>query len=166
MKAAPISKIKIQQITRSIREILNLKPDDKVDIISLLENIIIPVFDLRLEIVEKKDMTDKYAEYKPINKVIKIREDTYENAIKGIGRDRFTISHEIGHIFLHSDNISMARSNEKIPVYCNPEWQANTFAREFLCPLNSINEKDDINSLSEKFGISKEVASIQLKQKK
>ena len=128
--------------------------------------VICPAFDISFEIIEKKEMLDKYAEYNPIDKTIKLREDVYERAINGIGRDRFTVSHEIGHIFLHSDNIAMARSDEKIPVYCDPEWQANTFAREFLCPLNGISDNDDIDTISEKYGVSKEVASIQLSEKK
>ena len=110
-------------------------------------------------------MPDKYAEYNPIKKELKIRDDTYENAINGIGRDRFTIAHEIGHIFLHSNNVSLARSNEEIPIYCNPEWQANTFARELLCPINGIIKGDNDETLAKRYGVSKEVARIQLSQK-
>ena len=32
---------------------------------------------------------------------IKIREDVYERAIKGYGRDRFTLAHELGHFLMH-----------------------------------------------------------------
>ena len=166
MKAHPRSKVLIRQIANQIREILQVNKNEKIDIIRLLEMVICPAFDISFEIIEKKKMLDKYAEYNPIDKTIKLREDVYERAINGIGRDRFTVSHEIGHIFLHSDNIAMARSDEKIPVYCDPEWQANTFAREFLCPLNGISDNDDIDTISEKYGVSKEVASIQLSEKK
>ena len=166
MKAHPRSKVFIRQITNQIREILRVNENKKIDIIRLLEMVICPALDISFEIIEKKEMLDKYAEYNPIDKTIKLREDVYERAINGTGRDRFTVSHEIGHIFLHSDNIAMARSDEKIPVYCNPEWQANTFAREFLCPLNGISSNDDIDTISEKYGVSKEVASIQLSEKK
>lgn len=166
MKAHPRSKVLIRQIANQIREILQVNKNEKIDIIRLLEMVICPALDISFEIIEKKEMLDKYAEYNPIDKTIKLREDVYERAINGIGRDRFTVSHEIGHIFLHSDNIAMARSDEKIPVYCDPEWQANTFAREFLCPLSGISDNDDIDIISEKYGVSKEVASIQLSEKK
>lgn len=166
MKAHPRSKMSIRLMARRIREILQVNINEKVDVIRLLEYVICPIFDISLIIVEKKDMLDKYAEYNPINQTIKIREDVYDRAIEGIGRDRFTISHEIGHIFLHSNNIAMARSNEEFPIYCDPEWQANIFAREFLCPLDGISESNCIDEISNKYGVSKEVASIQLSEKK
>lgn len=166
MKAYPRSKLFIRQIANQIREILQVNQSEKINIIYLLENVICELLDISLEIVESKEMVDKYAEYNPIDKTIKLREDVYDRAIKGIGRDRFTIAHEIGHIFLHSNNIAMARSDEKIPIYCDPEWQANTFAREFLCPLNGISMDDDVDTISKKYGVSKEVANIQLSAKK
>ncbi len=166
MKANPKSIAKIRSIALEIRKILGIKPLENINILHLLEMVICPVFNLNLEIVEKHTMPDKYAEYNPIEKIIRIREDVYDNAVNGIGRDRFTISHEIGHIFLHSDNIVMARSNEKYPIYYDPEWQANTFAREFLCPINGILIDDNIETVANRYGVSKEVAKIQLCQKK
>jgi len=166
MKAQPRSKLSIRLIVKQIREILQINIDDKVDVIHLLELVICPNLDISLHIIEKKDMLDKYAEYSPVEQAIKIREDVYDRAIEGIGRDRFTISHEIGHIFLHSNNIAMARSNENFPIYYDPEWQANIFAREFLCPLNGISKDDSVEDISNKYGVSKEVASIQLSEKK
>lgn len=166
MKAPARSKNFIRYFANEIRKIFKFDNYAKIDVIRLLELIIVPCYDLNIEIVEKTNMSDKYAEYEPINKIIRIREDTYENAIKGNGRDRFTIVHEIGHIFLHSNDVSMARSSEEIPIYCDPEWQANTFARELLCPLNGIDSNDSVESIAKKFGVSKEVARIQLSQKK
>lgn len=166
MKAPARSKVFIRHLANEIRKILHLKNDEKIDVIRVLEFLVIPCFDLKLEIVEKKDMLDKYAEYEPINKILRVREDTYENALNGNGRDRFTIVHEIGHIFLHSNKVSMSRSSEKIPIYCDPEWQANTFARELLCPLKGVNNSDSVELIADKFGVSKEVAKIQLSQKK
>lgn len=166
MKATARSKNYIRNLTNKIRELLDLKNDESFDVIHILEFVILDCFDIVLSIVEKHEMPDKYAEYNPIKKELKIREDTYENAINGIGRDRFTIAHEIGHIFLHSNNVSLARSNEEIPIYCNPEWQANTFARELLCPINGIIKGDNDETLAKRYGVSKEVARIQLSQKK
>ena len=91
MKANPKSIVRIRSIALEIREILGIKPMENINIIRLLEMVICPVFNLKLEIIEKCMMTDKYAEYNPIEKVIRIREDVYENAVNGIGRDRFTI---------------------------------------------------------------------------
>ncbi|MGN1338431.1 MAG: ImmA/IrrE family metallo-endopeptidase [Candidatus Coprovivens sp.] len=166
MKAQPRSKAFIRLIVEQIRKILQINNDEKVDVIRLLEFVICPNMEISLQIVEEKYMQDKYAEYSPVEQTIKIREDVYNRAIDGVGRDRFTISHEIGHIFLHSNNIAMARSNEQFPIYCDPEWQANVFAREFLCPLIGISKNDNVDDISKKYGVSKEVASIQLSEKK
>lgn len=166
MKAQPRSKAFIRLIVEQIRKILQINNDEKVDVIRLLEFVICPNMDISLQIVEEKYMQDKYAEYSPVEQTIKIREDVYNRAIDGVGRDRFTISHEIGHIFLHSNNIAMARSNEQFPIYCDPEWQANVFAREFLCPLSGISKYDNVDDISKKYGVSKEVSSIQLSEKK
>ena len=110
MKAQPRSKAFIRLIVEQIRKILQINNDEKVDVIRLLEFVICPNMEISLQIVEEKYMQDKYAEYSPVEQTIKIREDVYNRAIDGVGRDRFTISHEIGHIFLHSNNIAMARS--------------------------------------------------------
>lgn len=166
MKAHPRSKISIRLVALQIREILQIGINEKIDVIRLLEFVLCPIFDITLIVVEKKDMIDKYAEYNPIEKTIKIREDVYDRAANGIGRDRFTISHEIGHIFLHSNNIAMARSNENFPIYYDPEWQANIFASEFLCPIEGISKNSCIDIISNKYGVSKEVARIQLSEKK
>ncbi len=166
MKAHPRSKLSIRLIVKQIRKILQIDNHEKIDVIRLLEFVICPTFEISLHIIKEEDMQDKYAEYSPIEQVIRIREDVYNRATEGVGRDRFTISHEIGHIFLHSNNIAMARSNEKFPIYCDPEWQANVFAREFLCPLSGISKTDNVDDISAKYGVSKEVASIQLSEKK
>lgn len=166
MKAQPRSKLSIRLIVEQIRKILQLKSNDKIDVIRLLEFVICPTLEISLHIIEKEDMPDKYAEYSPVEQVIRIREDVYNRAVEGVGRDRFTISHELGHIFLHSNNIAMARSNEKFPIYCDPEWQANVFAREFLCPISGISKTNTIDEIAEKYGVSKEVASIQMSEKK
>ncbi len=88
-----------------------------------------------------------------------IRSDVYEGAIKGDCRDRFTLCHEIGHYFLHQPNsISFARGN--IPVYRDPEWQANTFAGELMAPYDLVKDMK-IEEIMEKCGMSRKAATIQ-----
>ena len=52
----------------------------------------------------------------------------YKRQIQGVPRDIFTIAHEIGHAILHDDieEIALARNDEEIKPFENPEWQANT----------------------------------------
>ena len=98
-------------------------------------------------------------------KTITIREDVYENAYNGNGRDLFTIAHEVGHVLLHSEqNIQqLARTNkETIKPYENPEWQADTFAAELLMPASMITEDDTVFTVARRFGVSYSAARIRL----
>lgn len=52
-------------------------------------------------------------------------------------RDRFTIAHELGHLFLHAEAgrkpLKVARSGSG-----RPEWEANWFAAGFLMPAKAF----------------------------
>ena len=62
----------------------------------------------------------------------------YEAAHKRYCRANFTIAHEIGHFILHRVlspiNFSRTASPVQPKVFEDPEWQADTFASEFLMP--------------------------------
>ena len=65
------------------------------------------------------------------SKTIFSREDVYEGAFNKMGRDRMTIAHELSHfIMLIICGYSVARSfsEEEIPPYKDPEWQAKCIA--------------------------------------
>ena len=87
------------------------------------------------EILPSDKMQNKCGETFPAEKRIVLSEEIYENAIKGDGFARYTVAHEIGHLFLNDvDSISLCRmeSNEKLMPYEDPEWQADAFAAELL----------------------------------
>lgn len=63
---------------------------------------------------------------------IALREDVYAGACNGEGRPRFTCCHELGHFFLHGE-VAMARASESFDhIYCDSEWQADTFAGSLM----------------------------------
>ena len=94
---------------------------------------------MEFEVVEPFEMEDTYGTTNTSRNIMRIRSDVYEGAIHDNPRDRFTLCHELGHYILHQpENISYARGD--IPVYQNPEWQANTFAAELLIPDELIYE--------------------------
>jgi transcriptional regulator with XRE-family HTH domain len=63
---------------------------------------------------------------------IKLREDVYEGAWNDIGRHRFTACHEFGHYLMHRQ-VALARvRDDSHPIYCDAEWQADTFAGGLL----------------------------------
>ena len=89
----------------------------------------------------------------------------YLRAVSGEGRDRLTIAHEVGHLFLHdNDSIALCRldPSEKLKPYEDPEWQANAFAGELLASSYLISEMTG-GEVSKRCGVSASAAAIQLR---
>ncbi|UMM63078.1 ImmA/IrrE family metallo-endopeptidase [Aristophania vespae] len=128
---------------------------------------------LQVEIIEKDKRTAAIEAFIPIDGSspprMLIREDVYDKACNGEGRARFTIAHELGHLFLHvydQESYIMARTNQSvgnIPPYCDSELQANQFAAEILMPVGGIWIGDTEADLMERFGVSQLAASNRLR---
>jgi Zn-dependent peptidase ImmA (M78 family) len=78
-------------------------------------------------------------------------------------RDRFTVAHELGHYFLHSDQgaepiIAYRRGSTRI------EWEANWFAAALLMPKHAFEvackETGNITRIALQFGVSQEAAKV------
>lgn len=164
-KAEPLSNEIIIDITQQLRKLLRCKPNTPLDIIAILEYAM-PELDKNFDFVikEASEMKlDTHAYTDPQLNQIVIRDDIYERARRGEGRDRFTIAHEIGHYILHNKNIiplTRVYPNEKIKVYENIEWQADAFAGELLCPSCAIADMD-ILAISQVYGVSIKAATAQ-----
>jgi hypothetical protein len=159
-KTVPRSKAQIRGFVNRVREIFGIGPKDKLPVLSILEALCSGLDDggYTLEIVPIDSMRERYAETIPESKIVRIRQDVYDRENP---RDLFTVCHEIGHILLHSnDTVSFARENEHVKTYENPEWQANTFAAEFLAPANMC-RKMSIEEIMNTYGCSRQVAIIQ-----
>lgn len=142
----PLSRNAIRHFTNHLRDQLGLN-NAYIHLGELLEVLSCPLGSMKhpiveIEIVEDQALPGKYAAYYPQSNLLKIRESVYLGACAGNGRDRFTIAHELGHFFLHHNvPLDFAREDspyQKVPAYRNPEWQANTFASEFLMPHDLI----------------------------
>jgi hypothetical protein len=84
---------------------------------------------------------DIHAETAIEEKIIRIREDIYNGACNGNGRDRMTVAHEISHyILLVVQGLKLYRSfsGSKPEAFRDPEWQAKALAGEILCPYHLI----------------------------
>ena len=59
-------------------------------------------------------------------------------------RARFTVIHELGHIAMaHTRSLNRDRGRgREIKPYEDSEWQANTFAAEFLMPLDDMKRRN------------------------
>lgn len=81
-------------------------------------------------------------------------------------RNRFTIAHELGHYFLHSDGgkkpIRILREGSD-----RCEWEANWFAAGFLLPENRFRqdwtEYPNISTQADRYQVSQAVIEIRLK---
>lgn len=96
---------------------------------------------------------------------IRIKESVYEGACNGIGRDRMTIAHEIGHYFtmcICGFKLQRNFGKRKTRTYQDPEWQAKCFAGELMIPAHLINSMD-ANEIADKCGVSHEAANFQYK---
>lgn len=159
-QAKPMSRMEISKLANTLRKLLKLDDIFYVDVVRLLE-LALPEIGVDYDIIEKSRMPQE-ALAVPEESLILIRDDVYHRAIKNDGRARFTIIHEIGHFLMHKSNrISFARGNSNVPVYMDPEWQANVFAGEFLMPYDLVKDMD-VESVIKKCGVTRSAAQTQL----
>ena len=161
----PLTLNDIRKICSKIRKLLGIPVDDPIDIVRLLEYKI-HLLGIEFEIVPESELGMRHGESILGQNIIRIREDVYNRACEGHGRDRLTMAHELGHIILHQkEDIVLTRSEGTIPPYMDPEWQANAFAGELLAPFQYIKHME-IFDISTKYGVSIEAASVQKNRRK
>ncbi len=95
--------------------------------------------------------------------------DIYLSRYTGHLRDRFSIVHELGHYFLHSNQgkIRMQASRAyNRETEQRVEWEANWFAGAFLMPevefRQSLNEFG-VQNTAARFGVSPTAAGVRMK---
>jgi len=108
------------------------------------------------------------------------------NSLDSYARQRFTIAHELGHLFLHDDTVNydqggvmLFREDHSGDGSDIKEVEANRFAAELLMPAKSLredianegsfdvmnrgdNEKAIIKKLAEKYDVSEQAMSVRL----
>ena len=156
----------LRMAAMKLRKQLGYRDDESVAPEVILE-LLPKLFRCDYQIVPAEEMGEKHGETQLLEGIVRIREDVYEGAIKGVGRDRFTICHEFAHLLLHSSlcqNVSLARMDDRnIPIYENPEWQANVFAAEFMMPYSKLRSGMRVNEVMTAYGVSRAAAECQLK---
>lgn len=162
---APMCASEIRKTARlwryNIKNALSMvgKDSHKLALDMLIEGI---TEDVHIEIVPQNEMPNDYAQAIPEQQKIKLREDVYRDLCLGNLRARFTLAHELGHLFLnHRVDQTFARSHQEHTYECfrDSEWQADTFASEFLAPTQYYETMTD-QEIVEKFGISKQAVKV------
>lgn len=161
-RAIAMSRDKISEIAKIVRSALGLEKELFFPIVPCIEVMAADEsMDFNFELVEPDEFSNTYATTNTDENVMYIRSDVYYRAAKGFSRDRFTLCHELGHYFLHRPGmISNARGD--VPKYCEPEWQANTFAGELMAPRALVKGMTP-EEIADKCGMSYTAASIQYK---
>lgn len=164
-RAPPMKRSEIRHIAQQFRNICQISDKPYADVVRLLEADILRLVGFDWEIVGQEELVDEHGLTLLNEKFVLIREDVYEGAINGSGRDRMTIAHEMGHAILHSD-VQLARMSPDAakpkPFQC-PEWQAKCFAGEFLVDVRQIKGPVSLYTIAQEFGVSEQAAEVQLR---
>lgn len=109
---------------------------------------------------------DKNARYpgvtEPQQCSLRLREDIYQKARKGVGWARGIAAHEFGHFFLKHEVVFAKMSIEpKHEKYEDSEWQANVFYSGLLAPTRLIRGLSS-QEIAQKCGIAFKAAEYLL----
>lgn len=160
IRATALSREKIRNLTLILRRQCGMQEQLYFPIVQFIEWILgDPNNDFDYEIVPILEMEDTYGTTNTASNVMRIREDVYDGVVAGNPRHRFTLCHELGHFLLHQPEF-MSYARGAIPIYCEPEWQANTFAAELMAPYTLVKNMS-VDEIAEQCGMSKTAAKIQ-----
>lgn len=163
VEVPPLSSDDIFKLTASMRRDLQVEADE-FPIIEFLE-LGMPSFfkGFVFEVRDSTLMGSNHGLTIPSENAIVLREDVYERACEGRGRDRFTAAHELGHYIMHRNapfKYHRAESG-RLPAYKDSEWQANRFAGALLMPEAKMIVCRSLAEVSERFGVTLDAAKVQ-----
>lgn len=163
VKVNPMRTLEVRAVAHEIRDSL-LKDKHYVDVCRLYE-VLEGMELLTLEIVEEDELEVEATTDPDIGRIV-VREDIYNRAAEGDGHCRFTMAHELGHLFLHKGQKPegvFARGKSDHDTWQDSEWQADVYASELLMDSRII---DDINMCKKEaaklFGLSDMAAGYKL----
>ncbi len=89
-----------------------------------------------------------------------VKNSVYVSACRRKPRALFTIAHELGHLALGHRRAAFNRGGDVCKMFEDSEWQANSFAGEFLMPLDLIREAglQSAAEIAQMFGVSMQAA--------
>ncbi|MDK2779061.1 MAG: ImmA/IrrE family metallo-endopeptidase [Pseudomonadota bacterium] len=131
---------------------------DAMDALEKLDAGMVEEFNRHIwECVQIEDMPDSLGEVSLKERKILLREDCYLSATDGDKEGLFTVAHELGHFFLHTDcRLHRLLPDMELDETRCPEYQADAFACELLIDsdylIRSIHRMT-IDELSDRFRI-------------
>ncbi|MGN0729651.1 hypothetical protein [Treponema sp.] len=165
----PKSRKDIERAAMKARKFLKIAENVLyIDILSILEFQLQSFFDDDVTfLVPDEWYREEEAYYDTQKNIIFIRSDVYDKAVKGDGRARFTIMHEIAHYILFKEwGLPYKIPLKNIVVMTDatlksmdPEWQANTFTGAFMCSKEYV-KKLKIEEIEISCGLSRKAAEV------
>src|SRR5579859_7001348 len=150
----PLSRRKIREYADRIRQQLAIGEPyfPIVEVVELVLPNVIPGF--VLDICDEAEMTEQFGRgchgmTFPDEKVMHIREDIYQRARRGEGRDRLTFAHELAHLLLHSGQRFARRATQNTKPFMQSEWQANCFAGELLISYRHVGQCKTLHDVAD-----------------
>src|SRR5262249_964353 len=114
-----------------------------------------------IDIKTREELDGDEARAIPSLNKIEFREDVYERAWHGSGRDRFTAAHELGHFLMHRNlGLSPPEQSEGFPIYRESEWQADTFAGGLLMSVRHARRFTDEYDFAEAAQVTYAAAEV------
>jgi len=164
----PLSRRDIRQYADRIRQRL-LISEPYFPIVEVIE-LVLPnvIAGFVFDVCDEAEMSERFGRgchgmTFPDEKVMHIREDIYQRARRGEGRDRLTMAHELAHLLLHPGQRFARRASQATKPYAQSEWQANCFAGELLMSYRHMARCKSPYEMAELFGVSTIAAETQWK---
>ena len=165
-QAKPLSRANIRDFAMRVRGALGLADRPYVNVELLIDFLMPKCFPgFSYDVWATAEMGNNHGLARPDERFIILREDVYERACAGKGRDRLTVVHEVAHLLLHTkDRILLRRGTGEPKRFCDPEWQANCFAGEFLVAHTMARQCGNPLEIERMFGVSPDAADFQWKR--
>lgn len=163
MVVQPMSMAAIRGFAEKVRGVFTKDTDILFPIMDVLELRLTKVIDgFYLDPIDEVDMGDLEGLVIAGENRLCLRNDVYEQACRGNGRARFTACHELAHFLMHR-NVSMARVREdNVPIYCDSEWQADTFAGALMMSARHFPQFRTVEEAARACGMSTTAAKHQM----
>ena len=166
-----MKKLDIRKYAMRIRDLLGFGSKDYINAPKLLDSLTVYFndsglgFDYRILPDDDRIFENKEEACTDMSTgIIYIKESVMEQACRRrYKRGTFTLIHELGHYLLHyiQNDVRLARVPDYIgvPIYCDPEWQADTFASEFLMPYEECLNME-IEEIRSTYHVSRRAAEV------
>lgn len=163
-RVPPLSRAVLRDAAIRFRQVLGLADHSWFPIVEVYEWRLPEAWeDFHFEIGTIEEMGDDHALAYPAEARVVVREDIYDRACNGEGRDRLTLAHELGHVVLQH-SVGLARSaavHASHKAYEDSEWQATAFGAELLMRVADVKTCRTPDELAARCGVSVQAAITQ-----